>query len=161
MSSTAATDRGYSLTRSARHHLVDEKARPAPGRDRVDVLVAAQRREAVRKGGDHRSHLPRADESIETLGNTGAEELPADVARPTAEKPDQIHEQRIVVGRVVVVLGKVERHDPLGRIPQKIPLERVGSDRQLLEPAAGRLEVVFRHGAVTPCLAKRFILRYN
>ena len=114
----------------------------------VDVLVAAERGEAVREDDDRGIHLLLVDEPRRPLGDVLAEPLPAGVARAAAHESDEVEEDRkAALGELLrVVLRRqpdVKRtHERIaeGIAPQHVRRMRQDGD------AAGRARRVFgRH----------------
>ena len=98
------------------------------GRARVDVLIAADFREAVDHRDDQRSHLARPDEPVEPGLQVLAERIKPEerLAGPrVADNPIRrgISLAGIVPGR------QIDRHVPTGRIPQRISLQDFGIQR--------------------------------
>src|SRR6266542_5153798 len=81
-----AVDEGNGLAR--------EIVRVIADRGGVDVLVAAERREAVRKHNDRRSHFSLADKPRRALRDVVAERLPVRVRETGAGEADQVEEHR-------------------------------------------------------------------
>jgi hypothetical protein len=79
---------------------------------RVDVLVAAERGEAVGEDEDRRAHLLLAHQARGALGEVVAEGLPGDVREAGAGKTDEIVEDREAALRAVVA-----RRQPGGELP--------------------------------------------
>src|SRR5688572_27609149 len=52
-----------------RQHLANQETLPISGGGAIDILVAAEPREAIREGYDGRQHRTGADQPIETFGN--------------------------------------------------------------------------------------------
>src|SRR5260221_13555732 len=84
---TAAATVKFSF--DVRHGLLEEKIRPGTHGGAVDVLVAAQSGEAVRKRDDRGRHGAGADQPVEALGHLFAEILPVRVRRTG---PGRAHE---------------------------------------------------------------------
>src|SRR4051812_21485860 len=72
----------------------------------IDVLVAAERAEAVGKDDDRRAHLAFTDEARGALGKVVAERLPADVREPRAGEADEVVEHREAAAAALVVAGR-------------------------------------------------------
>src|SRR5262249_42454127 len=73
-----------------RNDLPREIVRVVPDRRRIDVLVTAERGEAVRKDDDRRSHLSLVYEPRGALRHVVAEGLPVGVREARSGEPDEI-----------------------------------------------------------------------
>src|SRR5438105_15393180 len=73
---------------------------------RVDVLVAAERGEAIRQHEDRRPHSSLINQPRRALGDVVAEVLPADVREAGAGEADHVPEHRKAAARAVVVLRR-------------------------------------------------------
>ena len=91
---------------------------------RIDVLVAAERGEAVRKDDDRRTHLSLVDEPRRALGDVVAEGLPVGVRESRAGEADQVVEHREAPPRSLVVLRR-QPHAELAhvRVAKRVALE--------------------------------------
>ena len=102
-----------------------EIVRVVADRRRVHVLVAAERREAVRKHEDRRPHLLLADEPRRSLRHVVAERLPVGMREAGAGEADEIVEHReTALARAFVILRR-QPHAHLAhvRIAERIVLE--------------------------------------
>src|SRR5438309_1525400 len=88
-----AVDEGNDLAR--------EIARVIADRGGVHVLVASERREAVRKDDDRRSHFSLADEPRRALRDVVAERPPVRVREARAGEADEVVEHRKAAFRAV------------------------------------------------------------
>src|SRR4051812_8589252 len=90
-----AVDEGDDLAREVVGVVADRRG--------VDVLVAAERGEAVGKDDDRRAHLAFSDEARGALGNVVAERLPADVREARAGEADEVVQHREAAAAALVV----------------------------------------------------------
>src|SRR5712691_12127471 len=89
-----------------RNDLAREIVRVIADRGGVYVLVAAERREAVRKDDDRRPHSSLADEPRRALRDVVAERLPVRVRETGAGEADQVVEHREAFVSAVIVLRR-------------------------------------------------------
>src|SRR5438876_8510192 len=87
-----------------RDDLAREVVRVVADRRRVDVLVAAERGEAVGEDEDRRPHLLFADEARGALRHVVAEALPVEVREPRAGEADHVVEHREAAPASAVVV---------------------------------------------------------
>src|SRR6185295_14982047 len=73
-----------------RNDLAREVGRVIADRGRIHVLIPTERREAVRKHEDRRTHPPVADKPCRTLRYVVAERLPVGVRESGAGEADQV-----------------------------------------------------------------------
>src|SRR5437588_7089511 len=95
----------------------------------VDVLVAAERGEAVRKDNNHRAHLLFSDEARGALGDVVAEVLPGDVAHPRAGEADEVEKHRKAPQpRALVVVLRRQPHRELAyvRVAERVAFQDLG-----------------------------------
>ena len=126
-------------------HLVEQKILPLTQRRGIDVLVSAQRGEAIGEGGDDGTHRTRSDQSIQSLGQVLTEALPGEQLGPAADEAGQPDEQRIVRVGLIVALRQVDPDRARRGIPQEVAREGAGLHGQPDEFASRRIEVVDRH----------------
>src|SRR6266705_1586304 len=103
-----AVDEGNDLAR--------EIVRVIADRGGVYVLVAAERREAVRKDDDRRPHSSLADEPRRALRDVVAERLPVGVRKSGAGKADQVVEHREAAPARAFVVLRRQPHRELARM---------------------------------------------
>ena len=106
----------------------DDFAREVVGvvadRGGVDVLVAAQRGEAVGEDDDRRPHFLFVDQARGALGHVVAEGLPVGVREAGAGEADQVVEHRVALAAAVVVARRQPDADfPHMRIAEGIALQ--------------------------------------
>src|SRR6185503_11672113 len=107
-----------------RNDLAGEVVGVVADRRRIHVLVAAQRREAVREDDDHRAHPALVDEARGALRNVIAERLPAHVRQAGAGEADEIVEHREAPLVALVILRRQPYTYAAGvRIAEGITLE--------------------------------------
>jgi hypothetical protein len=137
----AARDRRV-LRVDERDDLVDQVVLVAAGARAVDVLVAADAREAIRRRDDHRRARPARDQSIEPAIQRLAQRI--DVEQMAA-RPREAHdrEQRRIASLRIVIGRHVDDQLAVDRIAERI----AGED------TAGQPMAMNRH-AVTLPLAK-------
>jgi hypothetical protein len=77
-----------------RYHLIDKKILIAAQGGAVDVLVAAEPREAIGECNHHRTHLSFANQPVEAFRNVFGKGPPIGMRRAGSGVADQIHQQR-------------------------------------------------------------------
>src|SRR5438445_8848503 len=112
-----AVDEGDDLAR--------EIVRVIADRGGIHVLVAAERREAVRKDDDRRPHLPLADEPRRALRDVVAEGLPVRVRETGAGEADQVVEHREAALAPALVVLRRQPHPELAqvRVAERVVLQ--------------------------------------
>src|SRR5665213_1649813 len=75
------------------HGLLQQKIVPAADPRAVDILIAAELTEAVRKRDDAGRHRAASDQPVQPLGHVLAEILPVGVSRSTGSEADNINKQ--------------------------------------------------------------------
>src|SRR6266446_7451313 len=128
--------------------LAREVVRVVADRGRIHVLVAAERREAVRKHENHRSHLLLADEPCRALQNVVAERFPVGVRKPRAGKADQIVEHREAAPSRSFVILRRQPYRELAhvRIAERIVLEYLRGVLEHDQRAGGAFGAFEGHG---------------
>ena len=98
-SGAAAAEPGF----DGRQHLADEKVLVVSEDGRIDILVAAETREAIGEGDDDGRHLAFADQAVEPLGDVFGKGLPGGVGRAAGGIANEIDQERqvpaVVAGR--------------------------------------------------------------
>src|ERR1035437_3315496 len=120
----------------AGNDLAREIVRVSADRGRVHVLVAAERREAVRKDENRRPHFLLANEPRRALGDIVAERFPVGVRETGAGEADQVVEHREAALTSTFVVLRRQPHPELAHvgIVERIVLEDV---RGVLEDDQG------------------------
>ncbi len=120
--------------------LANQIVRVIPDGRGVDVLVAAEPGPAVGEHGDHRAHLPRAHQPLQTLGQTLLEGLPTDVRPARAEEADQVHEDgEAARGLPIVLRGQIDGHEPARGIAECVAAQHRRVERKGLDAAPQEL----------------------
>ena len=137
-----AVDEGNDLAR--------EIVRVVADRGRVHVLVAAERREAVRKDEDRRPHLLLADEPRRAFRDVVAERFPVGVRETGAGEADQIVEHREAASARAIVILRRQPHRELAhvRIAERIVLEDLRGVLQHDQRAGGAFRAFEGHGCL-------------
>src|SRR5580704_12638378 len=116
-----------------RHRFLEQEIRPAARASAVDVLVAAELGETVRKGHDNRRHGARADQPVEPLGDILGKVLPVRMRGSTGGESHEIDEQWQPVG--LCTTRNVDIDDACRRIAQQIVAQDAAVDRQAMDRA--------------------------
>ena len=134
-----AVDEGNDLARQIVRVIAD--------RGGVHVLVAAERREAVRKDDDRRSHFSLADKPRRALRDVVAERPPVGVGEARAGEADEVVEHREAALPAFVVLRR-QPHAELAhvRIAPGVVLQDLRAVLEHEERAGGAFGALEGHG---------------
>ena len=133
------------------NELLREVVGVAADRRRVDVLVAAERGEAVGKDEDRRRHLLLLDQPRGALGHVLGVAAPSGVAGPAAHEADQIEQHRVAaagVPGVVVLRRQPDVQRPGDRVAEGIALEHLRGVAEYDETAGRAGKAFDRHDAL-------------
>src|ERR1051326_4204833 len=135
MSCSAATE----LLLHEGHGFLQQKIGPAADTGAVDILIAAELGEAVRKCNHSRRHGARRDEPVRLLRDILREIAPIRVRRSACGKANEIDKQGQAVS--VVSGGNIDIDDTRGGVAERIILQHRASNGQALYRACSRLRI--------------------
>jgi hypothetical protein len=118
---------------------------PSAGDGGVDVLVAAERGEAVGEDGDDGAHLAGGDEAVEALGDALAEGGPGDAFEAGAGEAGEVDEDGVALMAAAIAFGEVDEDVADVGVAQEVVTQDGGVDGEVDELAAGLGERVDRH----------------
>src|SRR6266496_4287947 len=99
-----------------RNELAGEVIRVIPDGGRIDVLIAAERGEAIGEHEDRGSHLALVDQSGSPFRDVFAEGLPADMREPRAREADKVEQDGKAPAPALVRALVVVRRQPDGEL---------------------------------------------
>ena len=117
--STAAANLALNLG----HGLFEKKISPPPHGRGIDVLVAAQCREAVGECDDDRWHRPATDQAVKPLGDILSEVLPVGMCEPACREANHVDQQGQPSARVPC--RNINIHRALRRVAEQVSLKHM------------------------------------